>query len=324
MLFRSPILFKGSKYAERDVIGSLDVINKFKPQTIRDFYHKWYRTDLEAIAIVGDFDVKRMEEMVKEVMSSVPAVENPTPRPFYEIPEHDETYFGLVTDKEATSSSISIMSFFREPSVAEKNTHEYLRNGLIESFYNSMVSTRLAELMQQANPPYMGGSFGFSGLARGYNAYAISTTAKPNEEAIALETILTEQERVLRYGFEPSELERAKTNTLVSLESSAKQQDKVKNESYIKEMQAHFLEHEPMIDFHYYHEFVKAILPTITVEDILARVKELNLEKNRCIIVQGPSEGVTHLTEAECLAIMDKVKNAEIAPYEDQIGRAHV
>ena len=91
-----------------------------------------------------------------------------------------------------------------------------------------MVSTRLAELMQQANPPYMGGSFGFSGLARGYNAYAISTTAKPNEEAIALETILTEQERVLRYGFEPSELERAKTNTLVSLESSAKQQDKVK------------------------------------------------------------------------------------------------
>lgn len=317
-----PILFKGSKYAERDVIGSLDVIKNFKPQTIRDFYHKWYRTDLEAIAIVGDFDVKRMEEMVKEVMSSVPAVKNPTPRPFYEIPEHDETYFGLVTDKEATSSSISIMSFFREPSVAEKNTHEYLRNGLIESFYNSMVATRLAELMQQANPPYMGGSFGFSGLARGYNAYAISTTAKPNEEAIALETILTEQERVLRYGFQPSELERAKTNTLVSLESSAKQQDKVKNESYIKEMQAHFLEHEPMIDFHYYHEFVKAILPTITVEDILARVKELNLEKNRCIIVQGPSEGVTHLTEAECLAIMDKVKNAEIAPYEDQAGDA--
>lgn len=315
-----PILYKGSKYAERDVIGSLDVIKNFKPQTIKDFYHKWYRTDLEAIAIVGDFDVKRMEEMVKEVMSSVPAIENPAPRPFYEIPEHDETYFGLVTDKEATRSSISIISFYREPSAAEKNTHQYLKDGLLTSFYNTMVKTRLAELMQQANPPYMGGSFGFGGLARGYNAYNISTVAKPNEEAIALETILTEQERVLRYGFQPSELERAKTNMLVSLESAAKQQDKIENESYIQEMQSHFLEDEPMIDFNYYHEFVKAILPTITVDDVLAKAKELNLEKNRCIIVQGPSEGVTHLTEEECLAIIEKVKHADIAPYEDKTG----
>ncbi len=77
-----PVLFKDSQYAKRDVIGSLDVIKNFKYQTIRDFYHKWYRTDLEAIAIVGDFDVKQMEQRVKEILSKVPAVENPTPRPF--------------------------------------------------------------------------------------------------------------------------------------------------------------------------------------------------------------------------------------------------
>jgi len=108
-----PILYKGSKYAERDVIGSLDVIKNFKPQTIRDFYHKWYRTDLEAIAIVGDFDVKKMEERVKAILSDVPAIENPTPRPFYEIPEHDELYFGVATDKEAQGSSIQFITMFQ-------------------------------------------------------------------------------------------------------------------------------------------------------------------------------------------------------------------
>ena len=103
-----PVLFKDSKYAIRDVIGNLDVIKNFKYQTIRDFYHEWYRTDLEAIAIVGDFDVAKMEQKVKELFSKIPAVENPTPRPFYEIPEHDEMYYCLATDKEVQQSSIQI------------------------------------------------------------------------------------------------------------------------------------------------------------------------------------------------------------------------
>ena len=77
-----PVLFKDSKYAIRDVIGNLDVIKNFKYQTIRDFYHEWYRTDLEAIAIVGDFDVAKMEQKVKELFSKIPAVENPTPPSF--------------------------------------------------------------------------------------------------------------------------------------------------------------------------------------------------------------------------------------------------
>ena len=65
-------------------------------------------------------------------------------------------------------------------------------NNLIQSFYNQMLNARISEIMQQANPPFLGGQIGFSGFVRGYNAYDISTTAKPNQEDIALETILTE------------------------------------------------------------------------------------------------------------------------------------
>ncbi len=116
-----PVLFKDSQYAKRDVIGSLDVIKNFKYQTIRDFYHKWYRTDLEAIAIVGDFDVKQMEQRVKEILSKVPAVENPTPRPFFEIPPHDEIYYVLATDKEAQNPSK--LQLFSRKSQPKKKIH---------------------------------------------------------------------------------------------------------------------------------------------------------------------------------------------------------
>ena len=108
-----PVILKGSKYAERDVIGDLNVIQNFKPEVIREFYHKWYRTDLQAIAIVGDFDVAKMEQKIKDVFSSIPAIKNPEKRPFFEIPSHEETYYVLATDKEATSSGIQYMRVFR-------------------------------------------------------------------------------------------------------------------------------------------------------------------------------------------------------------------
>ena len=319
-----PVLYKGSKYAERDVIGSLDVIKNFKPQTIRDFYHKWYRTDLEAIAIVGDFDVKKMEERVKAILSDVPAIENPTPRPFYEIPEHDELYFGVATDKEAQGSSIQFITMFPETSAAEKNTHAYLKDNIIKSFYNSMAGNRIGELMHQANPPFLGGSIGFSGLAKGYCAYGISASAKPNEEAIAFETILLENEKILRYGFTESELERVKTNMLVGMKSAYKDKDKTNNESYIGEMQEHFLNNEPIVDVDYYYNYVTKLIPTITVEEVNAKAKEWNVNKNQTIIISGPSEGVKHLTKEECEAIIAKVKQAKVEAYKDAVSKAEL
>ena len=317
-----PVLFKGSQYAIRDVIGSLDVIKNFKYQTIKDFYHKWYRTDLEAIAIVGDFDIKEMEQRVKDIMSKVPAIENPTPRPFFEIPSHDEIYYCLATDKEAQSSSISITTILPEAPAAERNTHAYLKDNIVSSFYNSMIGSRISEIMQQANPPFLGGSIGYGGFVRGYDSYNISTTAKPNQEDIALESILTENERVKRFGFTTTELERVKTNMLVGLESAYKEKDKTDNESYIQDMQSHFLEQSPMIDFEYYYQFAKQIIPTITIEEVNAKAKEWNTDKNRTIVVSGPSEDAKHLTREEVLAIMDKVSKADIQPYQDAISDA--
>ncbi len=102
-------LYPNSKFAERDVIGNLDVIENFEYDALRDFYHKWYRTDLQAIAMAGDFDAEEMESKVIELFSKIPAVENAPERPFYEIPDHDAPVYGLVTDAEADQTMIQYM-----------------------------------------------------------------------------------------------------------------------------------------------------------------------------------------------------------------------
>ncbi|MGL5683538.1 MAG: M16 family metallopeptidase [Marinifilaceae bacterium] len=312
-----PVLLAGSKYEVRDVIGDLNVIKNFKYKTLRDFYHDWYRTDLQAIAVVGDFDAKQMEQKIQKLFASIKPIDNPKPRPFFEVPENIEPRFALATDKEAQSSSIAMTIRHKAADATVKNSHQAIKDDLIIGFYNAMLGARISELMQKGNPPFVNGGIGFGGFVRGYNAYNISTTAKPNEEAEALRAILTENERVRRYGFSQSELDRVKANTLAGLESSYKQKDKIDNDSYASEMQSHYLEQEPLMDFDYYYDYATKLIPQITVEEVSAKAKEWYTPENRVVIIQGPSENAKHLTKEETFAIIEEVEKSEIAKYDD-------
>lgn len=313
----NPVIYKDSQYAKRDVIGDLNVINNFEYQTLRDFYHDWYRTDLQAIAVVGDIDAEATVAKIKEMFEPIPAVENPKERIEYGIPEHDEMYYALGTDKEATSTNIQILTIL--PNKPEnKNTFGYLREGLLASFFNSMVSNRLSEIMQQSNPPYLGGAIGYGGLVRNYSSYSCATTAKPGEETEALKTILTENERIKRYGFSDSELERVKANLLSAMESSYKQRDKFRNESFVSDIKDNFLLGEPIIEYEVYYDYVTKTIPKITVKEIMEYAQPWFTKKNQVAVVTGPDD-VQHLTEDEIRGIISVVEgDSSILPFEDE------
>ena len=57
-----PVMFEGSQYANRMPIGTMEVVMNFPYQALRDYYHKWYRPDLQGIIIVGDIDVEKTEK----------------------------------------------------------------------------------------------------------------------------------------------------------------------------------------------------------------------------------------------------------------------
>ena len=312
-----PVLFKGSKYAVRDVIGDSAIIKHFKYDTLRQFYHDWYRTDLQAIAIVGDINVDTVEKTIKAQFSSIPAVKNPLPRIEYEVPFHKETRYVLVKDKESSQYSVSI--YIKHPATKpEAKDMAYCRDQYVNELFNSMMSERISELLQKGVPPFVSGSIGFGGFVRGYNVMAISATAKPDQEDVALRAIYTEAQRVLRYGFTPGEVERAKSNMLTQIESRWKQRDKIRNDSYVNDIKANFLSNEPLTSIDFDWMEVQKFLPTVTVEELSAKAKQWIVPENRVIIVMGPDkEKVKLLTEPETLAILKEVENSDIKPYED-------
>jgi len=313
-----PVVLKGSRYANRDIIGDIEVIRNFSYSSLRNFYHDWYRTDLQAIAIVGDIDVDDVEERVRRLFSKIEPVKDPIQRETEEVPFHDGTRFVLAADKEAPQTSVQVVALHKAVPPEEKNLN-YIRESHIIALMNAMMSTRINELLQKENPPFISGSISFgSYYARNYDAFSIYANARKNEEALALETIYAEAERARRFGFFPGELSRAKASRLASFENYYKQKDKIRNDTYIQGIQDYFLAGEPLTTVEFDFEFLKLIIDGISAEEISAKYRELMIDVNRTIIVQGlEGEDVMHLSEQEALEIMKRVKDSTLTPYED-------
>ncbi|HKM92634.1 MAG TPA: insulinase family protein [Prolixibacteraceae bacterium] len=310
-----PVIFKGSKWAVRDIIGDTTVIRYHEPQTLRSFYHDWYRTDLQAIAIVGDFDVDEVEQKVIERFSSIPAVADALPRPKFAIPHHNETYYVLATDKEATQSQVNVY-IIHDNNDGEEKTLANLKEDYISSLYNSISSMRIQELLQKGTPPFVNGFTGKGSFVRGYDVYNVSTTANTNQEAKALEAIMIETERLRRFGVSESELERAKINLLTGLESRYKERDKINNDRYAAEYAEHYLVKEAVPGIEFEYQFVNEMLPTITAKEVSELAARWIKKDNRTIVITGPNDAV-HITEAEAKNIIEKVEAMEIEPYND-------
>ena len=314
-----PVLLNGSKYMNRDVIGDLDVIKNFKYQTLRDFYHEWYRTDLQAIAIVGDIDVDAVEQKVKELLSKIEPVANPQKREFYAVPEHKEPLYVLATDKEADSYSVSLYIKHKAPEASEKNLN-YLRELTIQSLFGMMARDRITELLQKGVAPFISGNIGYGGFITGYQVFSVSATAKPDQDDLAFKSIYTEAERIYQHGFTPGELDRAKTNYLTSLESRFKQRDKISNDEYARDYKANYIDGEPSTSIDFDWEFAQKILPTISVEEVSAKAKQWMTPENRVVVVMGPDKPeAKHLSKEQALSIMSEVDNSKVEPYADQV-----
>src|ERR1700722_14628252 len=86
-----PIVYNNSKYAVRNPIGLKNVVEYCRHDTLTKFYHDWYRPDLQAIVVVGDFDMDQMEKMVVAQFSPIPEPKNPRPHPTITINPHKGT-----------------------------------------------------------------------------------------------------------------------------------------------------------------------------------------------------------------------------------------
>jgi zinc protease len=313
-----PLELYKSRYAERIVIGKKETLESCSPDLLRKYYHEWYRPDLMALFAVGDFDKKEIEELVVEHFSKLENPKQERQRLQYPIPDHQETLVSIVTDPELTRSSIEVI-FKRE--IQETHTAGAYRNNIIGNLYNAMFNTRLRELLQQSNPPFLYAYCSDARFIGEKQSYNIGVGVKENEVLNGFEVAITEAERVRQHGFTYTELERQKVQFLRGLERAYLEREKTESRQFIDEYTRNFLEREPIPGIEIELALFRQFLPGISIEEVNKLTAERMTLGNRVITVSLPKKGsVIVPTEAEVLAIMNNTRTQKLTPYIDKVS----
>ena len=262
------LMFPGSQYAKRDVIGDTAVINNFSYEALRSYYKKWYGPDLQAIIVVGDINVDEIEQKIKNLWGNVPARANRGERPYYSVEDNKEPIVAIVKDAEAQQGRIRIVYKHEQiPAQLKGSMMEYV-NDLALSLITQMMDNRMAEDAMKSDACFLGGGVYYSELVKLKDAFNGIVVPKEGQEREAWHYLLTQMEKMRRYGFTNDELERAKTETLAQYEKAYNERSATRNDSYVDEYIDNFL-HQGMIPgIEWEYAFVQQIMPAISLEQI--------------------------------------------------------
>ncbi|MCF8373372.1 MAG: insulinase family protein [Bacteroidales bacterium] len=314
-----PVMLHNSRYGERLPIGKMEVIDHGERDALRRFYADWYRPDLMAVIAVGDFDADEIVKKVKDLFSKIPVKENPRERVYYEVPDHDNTLVKVVTDKEAQQTLIQLIH--KHPTSVTKTVADY-RENIIHNLYNGMINARLQELTLSEDPPFIYGFSYYSNFIGPKDAYSSMAMTNSDKIESALKAIVTENERVKKFGFTATEFEREQKSTLRNMEKMYNERDKVKSESYVNEYKRNFLPTQESIPgMEYEYALYQKYVPTITLEEVNALASKWISDKNRVLLLMAPEkEGQTLPTEEELLAMLNSVDKSKIEAYVDKVS----
>ena len=311
-----PILYQGSRYAERLPIGKPEVIRTAQVEALRRFYQDWYRPDLMAVVAVGDFDPAWMQSLIRERFSGWKGPESPRPHPLYPVPDHSQTLYAPATDPEATRSTAVLQV---NHAVQPFRTVSDYRRELARALFNSMLNERFDELTRQPDSAIQ---FGFSGLSRqvrSSESYLLGAGARNDRIRDALEVLLTETERARRFGFTDSELARNKERLLAAIERAYRERDKTESEEFARSFVGNFLEGEPIPSIEQEYELYRRLVPEIGLTEVNRLAGELLSEGNRVVRISAPEKARDQVpAQSQVLALFQEVRAKSLEPYQDR------
>ena len=313
-------MYPGTQYAKRDVIGDTAVINNFAYQALRDYYHKWYGPDNQAIIVVGDINVDSIEAKIKALWADVPRRANYGERPVYTVNHNDKPLVAIVTDKEAEGSRVTMeYKFDQLPEAMQGTAQEYMLN-LVRELACDMLNNRFSELSQDPKASFTGAGCQYGEAAKKMDAFYGVVIPKEGRETEAFNDLLFQLEKMHRYGFTNAELERVKSEKMNSMEKYYNERNTRRNITLARECIRNFEDGESMPGAQWEYDFVQAVLPLVSLETVNNVAKAL-IHANPTIAISGSEkEGVNIPSEETILAAIAGQSDLAIeAPVEEVI-----
>ncbi len=311
-----PLLFKDSRYADRLPIGTREVLDAFTRDDLLRFYRDWYRTDLMGLVVVGDIDADSVEAMIRSSFGSIAApVATARLRDAFTVPGHAETLVSVATDKEYPQNNVAVV--WKKAATPNRTVADYERDvalGLALGMFNQ----RLDEIVRRPGAPFSGAGASQGRLVRALETFQLSAVVADGGIADGLTSVLTEAERVRRFGFTQTELDRAKTSLLRSLELQYAERARTNSATFAARYSDHVLTGDPVLGIEQRLPLVNGLVPQITLAEVNALAQEWLADANRVLLAAAPEkEGAAVPSSAELLRILNQAQSAAVTAYVD-------
>src|SRR5216684_4297386 len=313
-----PILLKGSRYAERLPIGKPEIIRNVNHERLKQFYADWYRPDQMAVIAVGDFDKSAIEAKIKSHFASIPPAPSPKPRPAYTVPDQPGTLYSVITDPEATATHIGV---YGKMAARDQTTIGVYRQQMVERLFSGMLSARLDEIAQKPDAPFLGAETDRGLFVRSEETTTLDAIVTEGGVERGLSALFTEIDRVARFGFTATELNRQRLNLQQFLERAVVEKDKSPSGPLANEFVRNFIQGEPIPGIVYEYGLNQRFLPQITVAEINSLAKAWIPEGNRLVVVSAPEKDRPALpSEAKLAAVIKAASGGPLTPYVDAVS----
>lgn len=288
----TPVIYAGTKYADAMPIGNMDIVRNFPYQDLRDYYHKWYRPDLQAIIVVGDIDMDKMEAKIKKLFSAIPMPANPAKRIYYPVNDNEKMIIHTATDKEQPTVNFTLYMKRETTPKEDKDKLSTYADDYKTTIIRMAINDRLDALQRKADAPFISGSVrdGSFFLASTKDAFTMSAILKEGKMLDGMKTLAGEIERARVHGLTQQELERGKAEMLSFAQNAYNDRENRSNRSLVSDCVNNFLQEEPIISPARELEIVKQLSKTVTLADVNRLAKEIITNKNQVVTLYGPDK----------------------------------
>ena len=309
-----PYYYGDTPYAKRTLIGGEEQLKTFAYESLTSFYETWCRPDLQAVIVVGDVDVDQVEAKIKSIFADIPAPVNPKEKVLHKIPDNAEPIIGIITDPEATSSSIEVM-WKSEPMPKEiMNTDIAFMMDIVKSYIRLIMRERFTDITSKPDAPFLGASFYIGNLCNSCDATMGTVSFKEGDALNAFAAFMTELEKMKRFGFTDGEVQRAKDNIISNYERAVEAAPTRKNAEFVYPLLYNFYNNEPYMDPATELQLAQMLCNNINAAVLNQIAAQIITDDNLVVLYNGPEkEGLANPTELEISAVLAAVKTAEIA-----------
>lgn len=312
-------LYGETRYAHRDLLGSEEFLRSFKPQLLRDFYQRWYRPDLQAIVIIGDFNVHEMEAKLKKTMADIPRFKTPMEKTPIAIPDNNKPIVAIVTDPETQVTRAEL--FIKRPPVP-KNLNNRVGTIYMKMLMNvatAMANNRYGQLMQNPGCPFTSAALLNTQLTSTCDALQLRLVARGDAVGEAFTSAYGELERIRRDGFTQEEFDFVRTQFLRSGKQLYETRDERKSDTFAQECMNNYVKNTPIFSAKHRQAVNQLMLGKMTLQEVNEMINKLVTLENNVLVISAPERIKESLPKAEQMAnFFSWVRNIKLDTYEEE------